>query len=81
VERISPFTLVIGQRVAIGAEQRLSGLVLQLPLVGLRPALAEIALAVVDVEPGDHAVAVEGDVVAQPRRKLRVGLDAVESAV
>ena len=34
-----------------------------------------------EVEPGDHAVAVERDVVAQARRKLRIGLHAVEGAV
>src|SRR5690606_15354526 len=73
--------LVVGQRVAVGAEQRLAGLVLELPLLGLCPALAEIALAVVEVEAADHPVAVEGDVVTEARRELRIGLDAVERAV
>jgi hypothetical protein len=34
-----------------------------------------------DVEAGDHAITVEGNVVTQPGRKLRVRLDAIESAV
>src|SRR5690606_9457122 len=67
--------------VAIVAEQRLARLVLQLPLVGPRPALAEIALTVVEMEAADHAVAVEGDVVTMPGRELRIGLDAVERAI
>ena len=72
---------IVGQRIAIGAEQGLACLVFQLPLVGLRPALAEIALTVVKVKAGDHSVAVEGDVVSQARRKLGIGLHAKEGAI
>jgi hypothetical protein len=52
-----------------------------LPLVRLGPALLEIALAIVKVEAGDHAIAVEGNIIAQHRRKLRIGLHAEERAV
>ena len=48
---------------------------------GLGPALAEIALAIMEMKPGDHPVAVEGDVIAQPRGELRIGLNPVESPV
>jgi hypothetical protein len=34
-----------------------------------------------EVEAGDHPVAVERDVVAEPRRELRVGLHAEERTV
>lgn len=33
------------------------------------------------METADHAVAVEGNIVAQARRELRIGLDAVERFV
>ncbi len=72
---------VIRQRVAVGPEQRLARLILQLPLVGLGPALAEIALAVMKVEAGNHPVAIEADVIGEPRRELRIGLDAEEGTV
>src|SRR5256886_17614808 len=66
---------------SVCAEQRPARRPFQLPLVGTGPALPEIALAVVEVEAADHAVAVEGDVIAQPRRELWVGLHPEESAV
>ena len=71
----------LGITPGFGGTQRLARLVLQLPLVGFRPALPEIALAVVEVEAGDHPVAVEGDIIAKPRGELRIGLDAVEGPV
>jgi hypothetical protein len=43
--------------------------------------LTEVAAAVVDVEAADHAIAVEGDVVAEARRKLWIGLHPEERAV
>src|SRR5690606_10528964 len=49
--------------------------------VRLRPALAEIALAIVEMEAGDHPVAVEGNVIAEARRELRIRLHAIERAV
>jgi hypothetical protein len=52
----------------------------QLPLVGFRPAMAEIALAIVKVEPGDHPIAIEADVIAQTRGELRIGLNPVEGS-
>src|SRR2546430_16558860 len=66
---------------SVCAEQRPARRPFQLPLVGTGPALPEIALAVVEVEAADHAVAVEGDVIAQPRRELWVGPHPEESAV
>ena len=72
---------IIGQWIAIGAEQRPPGLILQLPLVGFGPALGEIDAAVLEAEHRDHAVAVKRDVIAQQRRKLMLGLNAIEAAV
>ena len=54
---------------------------LELPLVGARPALPEIALTLMEVEARDHPVAVEGDVITEPRGKLRIWLHAIERAV
>ena len=83
VPRILPLTRpIVGERVAVGAEQaRPRPRAPAFHLSVLRPALPEVALAVVEVEAGDHPVAVEGDVIAQQRRELRVGLHAVERAV
>ncbi len=72
---------IVLERVAIGAEQGVAGVAFQLPLVGAAPALLEVHPAVLEAELADHAVAVEGDVVAQQRRELRVRLDAEEGAV
>ena len=72
---------VIREGVAIGAEQRPARGAFQFPFVGTGPALPEIATAVVDVEAADHAVAVEGDVIAEARRKLGIGLHPEERAV
>ena len=73
--------LIVRERIAVCAEQRLARGPLELPFIGLCPALPEIALAVVEMEPRDHAVAIEGDIVAQARRILRVGLYAVKCPV
>src|SRR4029077_2814965 len=72
---------VIREGVAVSAEQRPAGGAFQLPLVGPGPALAKVALPVVEVEAGDHAVAVEGDIVAQSRRELRVRLYPEKRAI
>jgi hypothetical protein len=34
-----------------------------------------------EVEPRDHAIAIERDVIAQTRRELRIGLDAVKGSI
>ena len=68
----------VGQGIAIGAKQGMACRMFKLPLARLGPALAEIDLTVVDMKPGDHAVAVERDVVTESGRELRIRLNAVE---
>src|SRR5580658_7882902 len=72
---------IVRERIAVRAEQSLAGGIFELPFVGSRPALLEIAPTVVDMEARDHAIAIERDVVAQAGWKLRIRLHAVESAV
>src|SRR5256885_15270713 len=71
---------VIREGVAIGAEQRTARGALQLPFVRPGTALPEVATAVVDMEAADHVIAVEGNVVAQARRKMGIGLHTAERA-
>src|ERR1700691_5203103 len=68
----APYGLLIGEGVAIRAEQRAFGGALEFPFVGLRVALAKVDLAAAKVEQADHAVAVEKLVALEKRRELRV---------
>jgi hypothetical protein len=72
---------VVGQRVAIGAEQGVAGFSLQFELIGVGEALFEVHLAIVKVEQADHAVAVEELVVGEFGGELVVGMHAVKGAV
>ena len=73
--------LIVRQRVAVGAEQGLAGLPLNLPFVRPGITLLEIHLAVPEMEQGDHAVAVKELVVLKHGRQLGIGVHAVEGAV
>jgi len=73
--------LIVGEGVAVGAEQGALGLALQHEFVGADPALFEVDLAAAKAEHRDRAVAVEGDVVTRRRGELRIRLHAIEGAV
>jgi len=72
---------IVGQGIAVHAEQRATRLPLEHELLGPRPALPERDGAVAEPEHADHAIAVEPDIVPGQRRKLRVRRDAIEGAV
>src|SRR4029077_1539440 len=56
-------------------------LTFELPLVGLRISLAKVDLAAAEMEPADHAVAVEELIVVDHRRHLRVRMHPVVGAM
>ena len=72
---------VVVERITIGAEQGVAGAFFQNELVGTGAALLEVDATIVKTEHGDHAVAVEPDVIAQEWGKLRIGGNPVERAV
>lgn len=72
--------VVVGVGVAVGAEQRAAGGAFQLQLLGLHVAAAVVDVAVGEGEHAQHAVAVEGDVVAGAVGKGGVGSDLVVPA-
>jgi len=73
VARILPLTDSSSVSELRYAEQPPARGTLELPFVRTRPALAKIAAAVMDVEGADHAIAIEGDIIAEARRRLLVG--------
>ena len=74
-------SLVIGQRIAVGTEQRAARCALQLPLVGLHVTLLEIDGAAAKAEQADHAIAIEELVVLELGRELRIRMNTVERAI
>ena len=71
---------IIGERIAVHAEQPLASGGLRLEALRPRIAALEIHVAVLDAEHADVAFAVEGN-VASHRRVLPIGSDAIEGAV
>ena len=72
---------VVGERIAVTAEQRAAGLLLGQVALGLDVLDVVVDSAVLDVEARDHAVGVERDVVLEHRRVGVVGYRAEERAV
>ncbi len=72
---------IVGERVTVGAEQGAAGALLRTNLSVRGAALLEVEAAVGEGEHGDHAVAVEPDVVAETRGQLGIGRYPVEGAI
>ena len=72
---------IVGERVAVAAEQRAAGLLLGEVALGLDVPDVEIDRAALEVEARDHPVGVERDVVVEHRRVRVVGHRAEERAV
>ncbi len=72
---------IVGERVAVAAEQGLAGLALGLVAGGAHVLDVVVDCAVLDQEARDHAVAREHVVVLVPRRMGRIGHGAEEGAL
>ena len=72
---------IVGERIAITAEQRTPGFLFKLELVGQRVALPEAHLAIREVEAAHHAIAIEVHIFVGRAREVRVGLHSEEGAV
>ncbi len=72
---------VVGEGVAVEADQTAAGPVLGLELLGAHEAHGEIHPASLEAERRDHPVAIVVDVVAEPRRKAEVRPAAIEASL